>query len=236
MALYAAIVARDEAEGFLPAFIEHYAGAMFDGVHLFDDQSVDNTASMARNAGYQVTVRPSSVPSFVQHEGAFRGAAWQSAVDVLGIQPGDLVFAPDCDEFLLGPVLSEGTLTSFLLNEIWSIDPPLARTDGTWANNWGVRLTVFDPSARFHDAKCGPGSVPMLDHSKRPLSISRSMSPMLHYGYTKPGATRDKFERYSNRDGNRHSPDHVDSILRRPNLQPWTGPVPSIRLPWCTTR
>lgn len=229
MKLFCFVVAKNEAAKFLPSWINHYRN-MFDGVHFFDDQSTDSTPTLAKLAGYDVTVRPDDVPSFRQHEGNFRQHAWDTAVEKLGVQEGDRIFAPDCDEFVMcdrDTLLTLQTPTTFHIDEIWQfgVDGTFKRSDGTWPSNKGIRLVTFDESKRFNETRVGSGSTPEGIPTQYQSDIR-----LLHYGYAYPGAPSERYERYKNLSGNAHSPGHINSILARPKLKRYEMPTPEVRI------
>ena len=226
MRFLAFVVARNEENKFLNSWIEHYKG-MFDGRHVYDDRSTDRTRDLLVDAGWKVTERPVDAPSFLDHEGEFRQDGWDAAARALEAEPGDLIAVPDCDEFLMGEIPATPGVYDLPIDEIWRLDPPMVRTDGGWRNH-GPRITVYEPGAKFRDIRCGPGSIPLTD-----LPLVQSDLRMLHYGYCVPGAPQVKYARYSNPESNRHSPGHIESILRRPKLEPYSRPVPDVYLGSC---
>jgi hypothetical protein len=68
----------------------------------------------------------------------------------------------------------------------------------------------------------GCGSAPTYVENAK--SVAARDVAILHYGYASEADRRAKYARYSNRPG--HNIRHVESILRKPELEPWTGRIP----------
>lgn len=98
--LLAYMVSKDEQHRYLDACLA-WSTQFLDAVSLYDDCSTDDTADLAASHGAYVQVRPESVPSFLDHEGAFRQRAWRWFEEALEPEPNDIVLALDADEFLV---------------------------------------------------------------------------------------------------------------------------------------
>jgi hypothetical protein len=224
MRLLAHLVARDEADRYLSSVL---AALPTEHVHLYDDQSTDDTAALAFSMGAEVRVRPNRVPTFMEHEGAFRQAAWNSMVDTLKPEPGDWVLALDCDEIVVSDggdvpdaiqeailAAQEGGSVAVLLPipEVWKLDDhgPWQRVDGYWAGLRAPRLFAYRAVGEFNQARLGCGSVPLYAVEGH-LSRHTYGLAIAHLGYADPSDRAHKYRRYAGRPG--HSPKHVSSIL-----------------------
>lgn len=230
MRLLAHLVARDEADRYLSSVL---AALPTEHIHLYDDQSTDDTAALAFAMGAEVRVRPDRVSTFMEHEGAFRQAAWNSMVDTLKPEPGDWVLALDCDEILVADggdvpgVIQEAILAAqeggsvgvkLPIPELWKVDEggPWQRTDGYWAGLAQPRLFAYRPVAEFNQARLGCGSVPLYVVEGH-LSRHTYGLAIAHLGYVDPSDRAHKYRRYAGRPG--HSPKHVSSILTGARLE-----------------
>src|SRR5437870_2885992 len=100
MRLIGHMIARNEAGRYLEACIEHLM-TFCDVVHVMDDRSTDNTVKLARALGCQVTKRPTTVPTWDDHEGAARQSAFRFMEEVVRPKNGDFVLCQDADEALV---------------------------------------------------------------------------------------------------------------------------------------
>lgn len=237
MRIFSTMVVREEEDRYLHSVLS-WLSPIVDGISVYDDQSRDGTAALARSFGCQVKVRPDGVPGFLEHEGAFRQAAWDWFEESLQPEEGDWVLAVDADEF---PISSEDErsvlekqclLTSNLaflvpIPEIWSLeeDPdgrfshPQVRVDGFWGTIAGTRLFRYLPNGRFADRAMGSGSEPT--YLRPPYDEIRDFF-ILHVGYAEAADVKAKYERYMSLPG--HASAHVQSIMEAPVLCRWDGP------------
>jgi hypothetical protein len=232
--LIAHIVTRNEAGRYLAqclGWLETFA----DEINVFDDFSADETVRVCELAGAHVTQRDATLMSFLEHEGRFRSAAWETLAAIA--EPGDWVFA---DEFLVcdpgiplraaleaacrDAELADANAIRIKKHEVFALDDnthaPLIRTDGFWHNVLTERFARWNGDTVFADVPLASGSVPT---TATPVMQTSTVS-LLHYGYAAAEDRRDRFERYNGRVG--HSPKHVRSILEPPTLKPWTGMHP----------
>ena len=230
MRLLAHLVARNEADRYLASVL---AALPTEHVHLYDDQSTDATVAVAEAAGAQVKVRPHRVPAFMEHEGAFRQAAWNSMVDTLRPEAGDWVLALDCDEFVVAEggdvpgAIQEAILAAqeagnvgvrLPIPEVWKLDDrgPWQRVDGYWAGLRAPRLFAYRMAGEFAQARLGCGSVPLYAVEGH-LSRHTYGLAIAHLGYVDPSDRAHKYRRYAGRPG--HSPKHISSILTGARLE-----------------
>ena len=228
MRVIAHLVARNEADRYLDSVL---AALPTPYVHLYDDQSTDDTVAIAQRRGAQVRRRPEIVPAFMDDEGAFRQAAWDSMVDTMRPEAGDWVLALDCDEFLVGDgdladVVSEAILAAqeagavgiqLPIPEIWDISrgEPWQRLDGFWAGLAAPRLFAYRPLGRFRRAVLGCGSVPTYV-TQGYLSPHTYGLAIAHLGYADVEDRSQKYQRYAGTPG--HNPAHILSIRTAPLL------------------
>ncbi len=243
MTLLAHLVARNEADRYLDAAL---AALPTELVHVYDDRSTDATVEVARQHGAVVGTRAADEPSFMEHEGQFRQAAWQSFESCLLPQVGDWVLAVDCDEFLV----ASGDLCLALaaaievardigavgvdlpIPEIWDFCEGQAwqRLDGYWAMLSAPRLFAYQPGGRFVDQAMACGSVPTYVREGF-VSQDTCGLAIAHLGYLDPADRVIKYERYSGVPG--HSSTHVKSIRQSAQLGVVDWQMPAV---WRGTR
>lgn len=243
MSLLAHLVARNEAGRYLDAAL---AALPVDALHVYDDRSTDATVEIAREHGAMVGVRPEGAPSFLEHEGMFRQAAWLSFEKTLGPQQGDWVLAIDCDEF----VVAQGGLRVVIdqaiavaqdigavgvempIPEIWHYGEGQAwqRLDGFWGLLSAPRLFAYQAHGVFAEQVLACGSVPtyvrdgLISHETFGLAIA-------HLGYLDPADRLVKYKRYAGAGG--HSRSHVESICKSAQLGAVGWQMPAV---WRGTR
>jgi hypothetical protein len=215
--LIAHLVVQNEADRYLTDCLSALI-PMVDHIHVFDDQSTDSTPLIAEALGAQVQVRPTGVPSFRQHEGEFRQAAWES----MGTLPDESwVVCVDADEFLTSDPRPVATGANKLLkvHEVFDVqdDQPMVRVDGFWGSITAARIAAWTAKAEFPDMRLGCGSLPLAIADGDFELVDEPQ--VLHYGYTRPTDRQMKYARYVGRRG--HNERHVRSILRRGTLRPF---------------
>jgi hypothetical protein len=227
------LVMRNEADRYLEQCLTHNM-QFCDLTVVLDDRSSDDSVEIAYGLGCEVTVRDEIVPSFIEHEGRFRQAAW----DALSVKArdGDWVFSFDADEFL---VTSEaGNVANHLrraiekasdldlagirldIPEVFALSPqgvPLIRRDGFWRSIYGVRIFRWQQPGRFLDRPMACGSAPLYVEAD---GISREAFglALLHYGYLD---FEDRLEKYDR---------HISSIMTEPTLETWSGSFPEFTI------
>lgn len=227
------MVVRNEADRYLNSVLRWHS--FVDDMHIYDDQSTDDTAHRAAFKGAIVDVRPEGVPSFLEHEGLFRQAAWEAFEAQCDPQLGDWVLLLDADEFVVGErsVLeeevdaAEAVLAKSLdvrIHEVFDVRGvvPLIRKDGYWPDIQARRIVRYEPGGRFPQRELACGSHPTYVAESK--SLAAQHVSILHYGYAAKSDRMNKYTRYVDRPG--HSKLHVESILRKPELEPWTGRIP----------
>lgn len=237
--IFSLTVTRNEEHRYLAAMLSQLAPVV-DGRFVFDDCSTDRTADIALAAGCTVIRREenSPTPSFLEHEGRFRQAAWDEFEFWMEPQPEDWVLAIDSDEFLASHnwdmrdclqrnIRAAGDRGSIALRipEVFGVDDdgcPLIRTDGFWDTISARRLFRYQPGGRFRDKAMGCGSEPTYVAaipSAAPVDLT-----LLHYGYAAEADQQAKHERYTSLSDNGHDGSHVASIVGRKTLERWDGP------------
>lgn len=232
-------VMYNEAHRYLFQCMEWHSG-VFDGISAFDDGSTDDSVAIAESFGAQVQIRGPLVPSFMDHEGRFRQAAWEWFEESQKPEAGDWVFAFDADEFLFGTedehsllmqkclMANEEGVGAFNVQvpEVWAtldggVDPQI-RVDGYWASNTHTRLFKWEPDGKYRDKAMGCGSEPTFVAQAQSENL-KSMY-LLHYGYADPDDRREKYERYSGHRNHGHNAAHILSIIQSGQLRAWDGP------------
>lgn len=250
MRIIAHVIVRNEMNRYLEQVLQNL-DSIVDLVHIVDDRSDDGTYEWLMDdyrflTRQRVLVerRDPQVPSFVEDEKEFRQWAWWMAGQ--HTEPGDWMLAIDADEiFTVGDqrpltglreqldvaIMKRRTAPClrFRVHEVFGFSDtgvPLIRTDGAWGGIGARRLARQAGYIDFARPATG---------RRRTIVPSDSLpwqygpgAPMdefviLHFGYATDADRKMKSERYAA--DRRHTRSHVNSILTRPRLHPWRGPV-----------
>lgn len=237
MRVFSITVTRNEADRYLAEVLDTLAGFV-DHRFVYDDQSTDATVDLAIAAGCEVWSRGDGTPSFLEHEGAFRQAAWRVFETTMTPAPEDWVLSVDADEFLAtahdrATVLRDIAATAgdrysatIRIPEVFGADGdgcPLIRTDGFWNTIAARRFFRYEPGGHFRDKAMGCGSEPTYVNA-HPTIAKLDDPVLLHYGYAAEADRRTKHTRYTTLADHGHSSTHVQSILSRQTLIRWDGP------------
>lgn len=242
--IFGSMVMKNEADRYLSSVINHM-NPFLDELFIFDDHSTDNSRLIASKYNTVICCRPPDCPSFVEHEGQFRHAAWMTMEAVLAPDTGDWILSFDADEFLVGRENDFSDVRSTLdkiiehaknagdvgiilpFPEIFDIVDgiPMMRVDGLWNTIRGPRLFEYHTEGLWSDKSMGCGSEPtyVAQGSTSPHNLGLTM---LHFGYANPEGHQEKYERYSELLDHGHNNKHVRSIIQPPTLEPWDGPIP----------
>lgn len=241
---------KNEADRWLEACLQ-WASTFADELHVYDDRSDDDTASVASSYA-NVTVRGPAGPSFLEHEGQFRENAWHAFEVMAHPEPGDWVLALDADEFLVGN--PDVNLRELVLEHCGRADATGAgaillpvpemfgadfgpdgrvtklhqRMDGLWRSIRGTRLFRYQEGGSFRNKPMGCGSEPTYVTERPAMAVDDLW--LLHLGYVRDEDKTMKHERYSSLLDHGHNNDHVQSIVRKRRERDWDGPLPSIWL------
>lgn len=233
--VFGLLVVKNEEHRYLNEFIAHHQ-YIFDDIFVFDDNSTDRTRAICRYSGFHVDIADGV--SFLDHEGEFRFQAWQKFEEKVKPSTDDWVFAIDADEFLVdknGSVKdalhSTIDLAEYMnyvnvqtkISEIWKVEGGKCfyRTDGLWNRIKASRLFKYEPNGRWNMKAMACGSIPT--YANVPPFKTENIN-LLHFGYADEKDQKDKYERYSTRGG--HNRNHVLSIIQKPRLKQYEGPVP----------
>jgi hypothetical protein len=233
--LFGLMVTRNEAGRYLDASLRALRAAV-DEVFVFDDASTDDTPNIIRRRGCVFYDRREETPSFLEHEGKFRQEAWNAFWRTMEPTIGDWILSVDADELVVADgdpraLLREtaqyandrGQLARLVrIPEVFDLSGPMIRTDGYWGKIQGLRFFAFQPDGSYPDRTMGCGSAPTYTEAHVSGGVHRLW--LLHLGYARPADRVAKHERYAQRAG--HANGHVASILARPELILWRGPVP----------
>jgi hypothetical protein len=236
--VYGLMVTRNEQDRWLEEML-HHSNMVVDHMFVFDDASEDETAAICEHYGASVVVRQPGEPSFARNEGQFRQCAWNHFRESCDPQEGEWVFALDADEFPICPVSVwprlgvEASINKALrdnaiacdieFKEVWELDPVRYRTDGFWDTIHHPRLFAYQDSAEWNGKRLGGGSWPQYVSEAKATEVLDLV--VLHYGYARAGDREAKYQRYSELAGS-HNNKHIASILGKPTLVGWVGPVP----------
>lgn len=246
MNVYLMVVARNEASRYFREFIDYHN--FFDGYFLYDDQSDDGTPELAEKAGWDVVIRDEADPSFMEHEGNFRFNSWRAFEKAISPTVDDWIFSIDADEFVISNTtldvhnqlltnikqaesLNEHSIV-LLRREIWRVDSNACylRTDGFWKDDKLYRLFKYRPNAEWSNRSMACGSAPT--YVRRNQGYRVSDLSVLHFGYTQDSDMLERYHRYTSLPFHGHNPQHIKSIVARPKLEPYSGPLPE----WVYTR
>lgn len=242
------IVMKNEADRWLQSSLK-WNLKFCDEIHIYDDQSDDDSVLIAKQYTDNVSVRPDDVPSFVEDESAFRQAAWNDMEKVCEPEKGDWILCLDADEFIVGNSVEKNvrkeldTLIEFAENskkmsvsirrpEIWDLcGSPKCRVDGFWDKDRPVRLVKWKSGGKFKNVKLGCGSIP--DYGFKGQVQNLQICYILHFGYAIEGTNKSKYDFYSSVQDNAHSREHLDSLLKTPKLKEYNGPMPTVWRGYC---
>lgn len=234
---------RNEASRYLHAALL-WAAQFADGIHVANDHSNDDSADIAHAVGATVS---DTRTTFMDHEGQFRQEAWEAFERTMNPTPVDWVVVCDADEFLVGTngtydrlhheisvandLDADALLTK--IPEVWSTDldttghmvAPKIRTDGYWDKINGHRVIRYRPHGVFAQKEMGCGSEP--GYARRGKIHQAAGLWLLHFGYATDEDVLEKYRRYMTV-GKGHSSKHVASIISKPRLADWDGPVPEV--------
>lgn len=230
MRIITLICARNEADRYLAECLE-WNSRQSDDLLLFDDRSTDNTLEIALEAGVHTVLRAEDQPSFAENEGEFRMSAWRAMESCLLPAIGDWVVCLDADEFIVGDLEDflfprhETALKVHIHECFGELDGvPQIRKDGFWGDIWGARIGRYRPGLNYAPISLGGGSLPQELNAEAIPVVGASI---LHYGYRRVADRLRKYESYTAHAG-RHSSRHIESIVTRPSLEPWSGPAPVV--------
>ena len=235
----------NEEDRYLSGVLERLVEQV-DTVVVFDDGSTDNTVDLAIEKGATVIVRPDHVPSFREHEGAFRQAAWEAMVRetsptagnswILSIDADEELYAIDNKKFKLKAFLSRQNNYSFQVINIvfyhmWN--ETHYRVDKLWHPTPSTRLYKYFLGGRYKDRKLACGAEPLYvaQLAGRSYRLAPDEGPFLfnsglvmkHLGYQRDEDKKMKHTRYMDLDnGEFHNINHLESILDEDvQLLPW---------------
>lgn len=231
-------VCRNEAGRYLHPFLA-WCSTFLDEQFVFDDQSTDATRDVAAVYDHvTLGVRGTSVPSFADHEGAFRQAAWDLFVEAMRPDDDTWIVALDCDEFLVHDEIDErdglrieitlastqnATSIRVPIPEVFALAAdghPLVRVDGFWSTIASPRVFRWQPGGAYEQKGDGVGAAPLYAY-ERPFLAWHNRLFLLHFGYLRPEDRISKHARYRGRAG--HTSRHVESILAPAKLRRWDG-------------
>lgn len=238
MSLLAHLVARNEGARYLDAVLSALPTPY---AHLYDDRSTDDTVGIAQRYGVVVGSREAGEPTFLEDEGAFRQAAWDSFESWLMPQAGDWVLAIDCDEMLVADGDVAASLDEAIgvaeridavgvdlpIPEVWEFinGEPWQRLDGYWAMLSAPRLFAYRPGGRFAGRAMACGSVPTYVTMGQVSSNACGLA-LAHLGYVDPQDRIEKYNRYNGVAG--HGSAHVASIRSAAQLGSVTWSLPPV--------
>lgn len=234
------MVTKNEAHRYLDAATRH-ALSYLDGLLVFDDNSTDQTCSIASDNGALVLIKPEEIPAFLEHEGAFRQASLEALERVFSLKKNDWILVIDADEFMAAADIrnsmeqeiakaEQRQAWSALLGrkEIWAIDDGrfLMRVDGQWGGMRCTRLFKWRSGGQIEQKKMGCGNEPTYIR-QAPMSPVEQFE-MLHFGYLDQHDAVEKYNRYTTLLDHGHDDSHIQSIAAQPTLVEWDGVHPPL--------
>jgi hypothetical protein len=233
------MVIRNELDRYLTASIPWLRRIVGESLHVHDDRSDDGSYEYLVQEGIAVTQRGPGEPSFLEHEGRFRQAAWRAMEHTFSPTDQDWILCLDADELLLcSQPRDESELKTVLDMEVRQavsenmgaiqlhvaeffgfVDGvPQMRTDGLWGQIEGIRLVRWRSNGHLLDREESSGSVPNAWTAPARRADDLTIG---HFGYARAADVASKYERYKACRG--HARDHIESIRTEPTLVPWTG-------------
>lgn len=215
--LIAQMIARNEADRFLPDVLSHLNNIV-DLVVFTDDCSDDNTLEVARKFDCKTFSSIWDSPHFGINEGELRAQAWGNLEQF--VEVGDWILAIDADEKLYGqerlPELMTGIADVLGITFYHMWDHKHYRADKAWRPTISSRLFRYYPNGCFNLRKLACGSEPtyVLDLIRSGRCNWNTGLRMKHLGYVFDEDKQAKYDRYMKLDGGDfHSRTHIESII-----------------------
>jgi len=245
MTIIASFVLRNEADRYLESCLE-WNSQWWDRLFVYDDQSTDDTRDICGQYTDTIISRPDDVPSFMEHEGRYRSAAWAAMIDCCNPSEDDWIFAVDADEFLVGAeegvdlraevrcatvgaTMHGASSVELAIPDVWAPETRIRktgiRTDGFWGGMSRPELIRFNPIWEFRPKSMGCGSGPTYSF-QAPFRTERLS--LLHYGHAAPADRQERYDRYMSLPDHGHNPKHIASIVKGATLDEWSGQVPTV--------
>lgn len=232
------IVTKNEADRYLDCNLAWHS-KLLDGIVVYDDQSDDATAEVAEFHRCRYVRRDDGVPTFLEHEGAFRQAGYEALERLLEPEMGDWIMAFDADEFLVARGEDDDerisleqacrhaeSLVAYSVHlprpEAWEVKPLRVRKDGYWGSIKCTRLFKWRPGGVIQQKAMGCGSEPGYVGMNRISPYNHGLY-LMHYGYVDPEDRQEKYDRYTGLSNHGHNDVHIQSILQQPTLEVWEG-------------
>lgn len=198
--LVTAILARNEADRYLQRVIQD-CQRFSDEILVLDDNSTDDTAEVARQAGATVRTRSPGLPMWGNESGA-RRELWEWGAEVCG---DGWLYVSDADHLMVGdlrPLCSSWNVNTwcFPLYDLWDTEDQ-HRSDGFWqgyrqARPWSFRPSFHPPDWEaewpergIHTGHCPSNWVPLAATAPANYHIA-------HLGWMNPVHRREKHRRY----------------------------------------
>jgi glycosyltransferase involved in cell wall biosynthesis len=221
MRIIANMVARNEADRFLPEVLEHLNGIV-DEIVFSDDYSTDNSVQVAKEAGAHVYESPWKHAMFTEHEARLRQWSWTNLE--AHAQVGDWILAIDADEKLyetfdevsIRNLVEETNYDVINIKFVHMWDEKHFRIDKLWKPNNSFRLFRFREGGTYRYRKLACGAEPsyVIDAVRSRRYLVQSGLVMQHLGYQKDEDKKMKYDRYMTLDkGEFHNIDHLVSIM-----------------------
>lgn len=222
------MVARNEADRFLPEVLDHLS-KIVDIMVFTDDCSDDKTLEIAESyPNCHAFASAWDEPYWAVNEGEFRNKAWANLEKFA--EPGDWILAIDADEKLFSPeplmdVANKNDVDILGISFYHMWNATHYRVDKAWKPNVSSRMFKFFPNGHFNLRKLACGSEPTYIQDLIHQGRAWWSAPlrMQHLGYTRDEDKQAKYERYMKLDaGDFHARTHIESILDpNPTLVPW---------------
>jgi len=218
------VVGPGEADRFLTTVLSRVAD-WADVTHVALDPMAGDSERIAATIDSNYVTRVEA-PSFVEHEGRFREAAWRQMEEVVEPELGDYIVCIDADEIIadataLRKAVKEypGMRLGVTFHHMWN--GTHYRVDGQWRPHLAHIIIPFQFNAHHVDRALASGREP--SYAQNVPMHGQPVSDILHLGYVRDEDKQMKYDRYMALDGGKyHSNAHIKSIIMTPSLERWS--------------
>jgi len=217
------VVGPGEADRFLKAVLGR-VNDWADVIHVaLDPVAGDEEELLAVQMANHATRVES--PTFVEHEGRFREAAWRQMEETVKPELGDYIVCIDADEIIVNAAAVRKAIREYpgkrlgvKFHHMWDKDH--YRSDGQWRPHVAHIIIPYQPNGHHVDRAMACGREPT--YAQNLPMHGQPVSDILHLGYMREQDKQAKYDRYMLLDGGAfHSNAHIKSIIMQPSLERW---------------